>query len=68
MSLNMDGWIPVADWCEKYKERKNTVLKRASDGFWKRGEHISAPDGSDTFVHEERCKAWLEERARARAA
>lgn len=56
---NHDGWIPLDEWCEKYNDRKNTCHKRVTDGAWIRGEHISAPDGGECFVHEKRCRDWM---------
>lgn len=61
MSDIFDGWLPVDDYCEKYAERRNTVLARMNSGMWERGFHIANPDGGLTYVHEERAKAWLKE-------
>lgn len=57
-----DGWMPLAEFCEKYKQRANTIHKRVTDGAWERGVMYSAPDGSSCFVHEERAVAWLREK------
>lgn len=56
------GWMPLAEFCEKYQQRKNTVTKRVFEGIWPRGEYYSSPSGGAAFVHEERAAAWLRAR------
>lgn len=62
--LDTEGWIPLADWCHRYKEKPNTVHKRIGDGAWPRGEMSSSPDGEDLYLHEAKCRAWLEKRGK----
>ena len=38
--------------------------KRVHSGLWIRGELYSAPDGGQGFVHEEKAKAWMEQRGK----
>lgn len=57
--MNIDGWMTMEAYCEKYGERENTVLKRVTAGQWERGREISTPDGEGTFVHEARAVEWL---------
>lgn len=59
--MNYDGWIPMAAFCKKYEVRSNTVHKWVTDGFLKRGVHLSVPEGTHAFVHEERVVAWMRE-------
>jgi len=61
---NVDGWIPLDQWCEQYGERKNTVLKRITNEVWLRGEVAATPDGGEVFIHEERAKKWLAQKGK----
>lgn len=65
--IEQDGWIRLEDYCDKYGERRGTVHKRVTDGAWERGVHFASPNGlgGACFVHEERAKAWLDEKGRA---
>lgn len=56
----INGWITAEDWCEKYHDRRNTIHVRVNKGLWRRGEHYSAPDGGRFYVHEQRCKEWMQ--------
>lgn len=56
-----EPWIPLADYCEKYNERRGTIHKRLQDGTWERGVHYSAPSTGEAYVHEQRARTWLEQ-------
>lgn len=62
--MTEDGWMPLNEFCEKYHQRKNTIIKRVYEGAWPRGEMYSSPTGGAAFVHEERAVAWLRERGK----
>lgn len=65
MANNMDGWVTVEAWCEAHEgEHKGTIQKRVHDGLWIRGEHYSAPDGGQAYVHVKRAEAWLAARGK----
>lgn len=64
--ISYDGWLSMEDYCAKYGERENTVLKRVTAGQWERGREISTPDSGGTYVHEERALKWLRDHGRLR--
>lgn len=61
---SLDGWIELNEFCEKYKQRPNTVHKRVNDGVWPRGEMYSSPSGGVAYVHEQKARDWLEARGK----
>jgi hypothetical protein len=63
---NIDGWISIEDYCAKYGERENTILKRVADDQWERGREVSTPDTGGTYLHEQRAVAWLTRRGKLR--
>lgn len=60
MTLEVDGWMPIAQYCAAYGERRNTIHARISTGLWQRGVHYAKPDGSAGFVHVVRAQEWVE--------
>lgn len=54
-------WIPLADYCERYNERRGTVHKRLQDGVWQRGVHYAAPHTGEAYVNESLAREWLEQ-------
>jgi len=60
----IDGWMELDAFCEKYKQRKNTIHKRVADGTWPRGEFFSSPSGGTCYVHVEKATAWLAARGK----
>jgi len=63
---SLDGWMEIDEFCEKYKQRKNTIHKRVGDGIWPRGEMYSSPSGGVSYVHLQKALDWLEARGKLR--
>lgn len=60
----IDGWLELDAFCEKYGERKNTIHKRVTDGVWPRGEYFSSPSGGVCYVNVAKATEWLAERGK----
>jgi hypothetical protein len=65
MADTLDGWIRTDEYCRRYNEKPDALRTRVANGIWQRGVHWAAPNGRGiSYVHEERCRAWLRERGR----
>jgi hypothetical protein len=56
---NIEGWVPLAEYCKLTGEKAATVHKRVHDGGWERGVHYSAPaDTGSGYVNVAAAEAW----------
>lgn len=62
------GWIPLAEYCEKYDDVAANVHRRVADGIWERGVHYAAPTANTSYVYLPAALEWQKNRAAREAA
>lgn len=55
----IEGWVPLARYCEVTGESRTLVHVRISNGTWQRGKHLSTPDGGCAWVHLPSILEWI---------